>query len=130
VATVNVLPLADYPVQSRNFGPVAISDNLTSVSFAIKRATVADPSVWNDPAVLLSIVVSCSVDGGPDLPMLTLWQCPGGPPMPGRPGSTEAAEVQATRISGLFPVGTNRTVSGSIVIEGGTLRSSMSIEIL
>lgn len=123
MASVGVLPLADYPAQTRNFGPVAIGDTVTSVDFSVARCTTATPTIWPSPSVTLTIALEISINNGPFTSM-------GGFTAPGGIGLDKFGnEATVSRGGGGLPAGINRRIQGTIIIAGGTLRSSATVEV-
>jgi len=91
----------------RDFGPLNLTNDLTSCTLAFDR------SQWTDSTAKLSTQLEISVDGGP----FEFWlgmTSEGGP---------EGLETSMTR---RLPSGTNRKVQGHYVVSGARFRSTVT----
>lgn len=122
MASTLVLPLANYPVQSRAFGPVAIADGLSKFAMTIQRNTSADPTIWPSPGVTVALQLNVSVNGQAAQPWCGVQDSGG---LRVRNG----VEVPVASIQAPIPAGVNRTVSGAITIAGGALRTSATLTV-
>lgn len=125
MSSVQVLPLANYPNQTRTLGPIDIADDVTSVDFSIARCTTATPTIWPNASTTLDVLPEVSIDGGVswiEAGRFSTW----GGIAAGKGGVGEAA---FTIGGGSLPVGTNRQYRVTITIGGGPLRSSATVEV-
>jgi hypothetical protein len=126
MAETVVLPLANYPNQTRNFGPITIADSVTVVDFKVQRCTTATPTIWPNASTTLSIMQEISLNGGVSWMPLGGNFSAGGGIQAGKGGVGELAYSQG---GGYLPVGVNRQVRGTVVIAGGPLRTTASVVI-
>lgn len=125
MASVQVLPLGNYPNGTRNLGPVDIADDVTSVDISIARCTTATPAIWPNESTVLTITPEVSVDGGVTWIEAGKSVSAGGIVVSGRTGQ----EVAVSRSGGSLPAGTNRRYRVTVQITGGPLRSSATVEV-
>ena len=128
MATTVVMPLADYPEQSRVLGPAAVPTGITQVMFSVQRNTPADVTIWPSAAVTISLVVEVSYDAGSTWRPLMNFVASGGQVIDKDTGV--AAPVSAGVCTLDQPGLSGRQVRGTLTIAGGTLRSSASVTTL
>lgn len=58
------IPLGTYPSGSIQRGPFAFPNGLDGFDIRIGRCTTADPTIWSDPATIITIDMQFSYDGG------------------------------------------------------------------
>lgn len=95
---------------TRNFGPIAVPDDVTVCSLSIDRTQ------WTNPAAALSAQLETSVDGG------ATWQAWVGLTSV---GSADAA-MATTSMSRALPAGTGRQIRGNYVVTGVRFRSTVT----
>lgn len=93
---------------TRNFGPVAVPDDLTVCTLAFDRTQ------WTNPAAKLSTQLSISVDGAP----FEFWL--------GMTSEGDGVGGETTMTRGL-PAGINRRVQGNYVVTGARFRSTVTV---
>jgi hypothetical protein len=124
MASVQVLPLANYQNGSHPAGPVDIADDVVSIDFSIQRKTTATPTIWPNATTLLTITPQVSLDGG------STWIECGPTTASGDIGyDKNHNEAPFTVGGGAIPSGTNRKYKVTATISGGPLRSSATIEV-
>lgn len=123
MASVQVLPLANYSNGTRNFGPIAIDDAVTSIDFSIARCTTATPTIWPNVSTTLEIIPEVSLDGG------STWIECGRSLSTGGISTFKGNEVTHTITGGSIPAGANRQYRLTTTIAGGPLRSSATVEV-
>lgn len=95
---------------TRNFGPIAVPDDVKGCSITIDR------SQWTDPAATLSVQLEISVNsGGSWAPWLALTSI----------GGTDAT-MTITGMSRALPPGTGRQIRGNYVVAGARFRSTIT----
>lgn len=123
MASVQVLPLANYPNGTHTSGIIDIADDVTSVDFNIQRCTTATPTIWPNASTILVIAPEVSVDGGPFI-------ANGSSSSSGGIGfDKHGGEAAFTLAGGSLPPGINRRYRVSAIITGGPLRSTATIEV-
>lgn len=95
---------------TRNFGPIAVPDDVTVCSLSINRTQ------WTNPAAALSAQLETSVDGG------ATWQAWVGLTSVGSADATMAT----TFMSRVLPAGTGRQIRGNYVVTGVRFRSTVT----
>lgn len=95
---------------TRNFGPIAVPDDVTVCSLSIDRTQ------WTNPAAALSAQLEISVDGG------ATWQAWVGLTSVGSADATMAT----TFMSRALPAGTGRQIRGNYVVTGIRFRSTVT----
>lgn len=95
---------------TRNFGPIAVPDDVTVCSLSIDRTQ------WTNPAAALSAQLETSVDGG------ATWQAWVGLTSVGSADATMAT----TFMSQALPAGTGRQIRGNYVVTGVRFRSTVT----
>lgn len=117
---ITVAPLANYPNQVREFGPLTVQNGVTEIGFRLRRCTSADLSVWPNESTTVDITVEMSRDNGQTWQPLFEFTAAGGI-VSDRQGN------EAQWSGGLTPVtaAPQRRIRGSIVIDGGPLRSEL-----
>lgn len=95
---------------TRNFGPIAVPDDVTVCSLSIDRTQ------WTNPAAALSAQLETSVDGG------ATWQAWVGLTSVGSADATMAT----TSMSRALPAGTGRQIRGNYVVTGVRFRSTVT----
>jgi hypothetical protein len=95
---------------TRNFGPIAVPDDVTVCSLSINRTQ------WTNPAAALSAQLEISVDGG------ATWQAWVGLTSVGSADATMAT----TSMSRALPAGTGRQIRGNYVVTGVRFRSTVT----
>lgn len=128
MATTVVMPLADYPEQSRVLGPAVVPAGITQVMFSVQRNTPADATIWPSAAVTISLVVEVSYDNGGTWRPLMNFASSGGQVIDKDTGL--AAPISAGSCTLTQPELSTRQVRGTLTIAGGTLRSSASVTTL
>lgn len=126
MASVPVLPLANYANGSRSMGPIDVADDVTSIDFSIARCTTATPTIWPLVTTTLEVTPEVSLDGG------VSWIEAGKSTSPGGISTFRGAEQPFSRGGGFIPPAINgitRQYRVSIVIAGGPLRSSATVEV-
>ena len=95
---------------TRNFGPIAVPDNVTVCSLTIDR------SQWTNPTASLSAQLEISVNGGVSwAPWVALTSI----------GGTDAT-MTITGMSRALPAGTGRQIRGNYVVAGARFRSTIT----
>ena len=123
MASVQVLPLANYANGTRNIGPIDIADNVQSIDFNIQRCTTATPTIWPNSTTILDYASEMSIDGGP-------WQPAGGFTASGGIGfDKQHNEAPFTLGGGTLIAGINRQYRATLTISGGPLRSTATAEV-
>jgi len=125
MASVQVLPLGNYANGTRTLGPLDVADDVTSVDISIARCTTATPTIWPNASTVLTITPEVSVDGGATWIEAGKSVSAGGIAISGRTGQ----EVAVSRSGGSLPAGVNRKYRVTVVIAGGPLRSSATVEV-
>lgn len=97
-------------IGTRNFGPIAVPDDVTVCTLAFDR------SRWTNPAAALSAQLEISVDGG------ATWQAWVGLTSV---GGTDAT-MTTTSMSRALPAGTGRQIRGKYVVTGNRFRSTVT----
>jgi len=95
---------------TRNFGPIAVPDDVTVCTLAFDR------SQWTNPAAALSAQLEISVDGG------ATWQAWVGLTSVGSADAT----MPTTSMSRALPAGTGRQIRGKYVVTGNRFRSTVT----
>lgn len=95
---------------TRNFGPIAVPDDVTACTLAFDR------SKWTNPAATLSAQLETSVDGG------ATWQAWVGLTSVGSADAT----MTITSMSRVLPPGTGRQIRGNYVVTGARFRSTVT----
>lgn len=117
------LPVGTFQAGVREFGPVALPDNISTAIVEIARRTTGDLSVFSDAGTRVQVDIECSTDGG-----ASWFYCGGG----GTFGGVFVGlggEFPVTRIKVPFPRLPGRLVRGRFTCIGGTVRSSVLIEL-
>lgn len=94
----------------RNFGPIAIPDDVTVCSLAIDR------SQWTNPAAMLAATLEISLDGG------NTWQAWLGLTSVGSNDPT----MTITGMRRNLPAGAGRQIRGNYVVTGARFRSTIT----
>jgi len=125
MASIQVLPLANYSNGVRVSSAIDIADDVTSVDFSIQRCTTATPTIWPNASTVLDILPEVSLDGG------TTWIEAGRSTAPGGIITSVKAggEVPFMIGGGSLPAGTNRKYRVTTTITGGPLRSTATVEV-
>lgn len=127
MATVQVLPLGNYPNGTRELGPVDVASDVTSILFNILCNSSTQPTIWPNVTTVLTITPEVSTDGG------VTWVEAGKSVTPGGPHTSKTgAELQSVLSGGSLPPqvgGTLRQYRVTIDITGGPLRPSASVEV-
>lgn len=125
MASVQVLPLANYANGTRVLGPIDIADDVTSVDFSIARCTTPTPTIWPNASTTLEVIPEVSVDGGVTWVEAGRFASAGGIAQ----GKGGVGEATVTIGGGSLPAGTNRQYRVTTIIGGGPLRSSATVEV-
>lgn len=126
MASVQVLPLANYSNGTRNAGPIDIASDVTSIDFSVQRCTTATPTVWPNASTTLEIIPEVSLDGG------STWIEAGRSFSEGGISTFRGVEVAFAKSGGYVPpqVGnTTRQYRVTTIIAGGPLRTSATVEV-
>jgi len=126
MASVQVLPLNNYANGTRNFGPIDVASDVTSIDFSIQRCTTATPTIWPNTSTTLTITPEVSLDGG------TTWIEAGKSENQGGISFFKGNEVAFSRSGGFIPPevgGVTRRYRLTTVIAGGPLRTSATVEV-
>lgn len=123
MASVQVMPLANYANGTHAAGPIDIADDVVSVDFNIQRCTTATPTIWPNASTILTITPEVSVDGGPFVE--------NGPSTSsgGIGFDKHGGEAPFTLAGGALPAGINRRYRVTATISGGPLRSTATVEV-
>lgn len=97
-------------IGTRNFGPIAVPDDVTVCTLAFDR------SRWTNSAAALSAQLEISVDGG------ATWQAWVGLTSV---GGTDAT-MTTTSMRRVLPPGTGRQIRGNYVVTGARFRSTVT----
>lgn len=97
-------------IGTRNFGPIAVPDDVTVCTLAFDR------SRWTNSAAALSAQLEISVDGG------ATWQALVGLTSV---GGTDAT-MTTTFMRRVLPPGTGRQIRGNYVVTGARFRSTVT----
>lgn len=121
MAATITLPLATYPPGTYNIGPASVPSGLT------KFHAVIDATLFTDPAIVLVLNAQRSFDAGATWnPMCNVVMH--GEVLFDRLGN----RVTAFEVNAAFEKGSgneNRRIKASIVLSGGSLRTSVLLEI-
>lgn len=98
-------------IGKRNFGPVAVPDDITVCTFSVDRTR------WTDPAATMSVTLEISVNNAPFL----FWV---GITAHGEADNTSSPLTTVTRT---LPVGASRRVQGNYVVSGARFRSTLTV---
>lgn len=124
MASVPVLPLANYSNGTRTAGPIDIADDVTHVDFNIQRCTTLTPTIWSLSTTTLEIIPEVSLDGG------STWIEAGRSSSAGGISFGKHGEEVAFAIGGgSLPAGVNRQYKATTIIAGGPLRSTATVEV-
>lgn len=125
MSSVQVLPLANYPNGTHVLGPVDFADDVTSVDISIARCTTANPTIWPNASTVVVVSPEVSLDGG------STWGGAGGFTSNGGifVSAKTGLEVPTTIGGGGIPAGSDRKYRCTVVITGGPLRSSATVEV-
>lgn len=58
------VPLGTYQVGTYTFGPIATPNGLDGFDLRVGRCTTADPTIWPDSGVVVTVDLQVSFDGG------------------------------------------------------------------
>ncbi len=114
---ITLAPLATYPSGARAYGPAALPDSATRLTFKIARCTTATPTIWPSSAVTVLLVVEIFANG--------VWEEHLRLNAAGGIVSKFGVEAQYTAGGFDLPADTNRQIRGSVTIAGGSLRSTL-----
>ena len=124
MAIVTVLNERNYGPGTASFGPTTIDNGLTSLEIAVARCTSATQTIFSSETAELTIVIESSVDG------CSTWQPWVTATVNGGTNTDkDGNEVPTARVWGLFPLGTNRQIRGSVGLSERQ-RTSATVEIL
>lgn len=104
-------------------GPVAIAERTQFLAMSLARQTSLRPTIWNDPAIIVSGEFHLSIDGGQTFNFLCAFAAAGGIDV--RPDLTESP---ATTISCSMPAGKDRLMRAFINVSGGVLVTDVTVE--
>lgn len=127
MATVQVLPLANYANGTRNFGPVDIASNVTSIDFSIARCTTANPTTWPNVSTTVEIIPEISLDNE-----VTWIECGRFKSNGGISPAKGGGEAQFSIGGGYIPPqigGITRRFRGTSIVAQGPCRTSMTVEV-
>lgn len=127
MASVQVLPLNNYPNQTRVLGPIDIADDVTSCDISVQRCTTATPTIWPNVTTVLAITPEVSVDGE------QTWVEAGASISPGGISPAKGGGEAAFGVSGGgLPAAVNgitRRYRNTVVITGGPIRTTVTFEV-
>lgn len=124
MASVQILPLANYANGTRQSSAMDIADDVTHVDFSIQRCTTATPTIWPNASTTLEIIPEVSLDAG------VTWLEAGRSASAGGISRGKQGEEIAFAIGGGgLPPGINRQYRVRTIIAGGPLRSAATAEV-
>lgn len=124
MASVEILPLGNYPSGSWTSPAVDVGDAVTRIDFSIQACTTATPAIWPNASTTLDVVPEVSFDGG------ATWQ--ENAPTRGMSGGIhvfKGHELAFLPCGGSLAPGTGRKYRINTVIVNGPLRSAMTLEV-
>lgn len=98
-------------IGQRDFGPVAIPDDVSVCTFTVDR------SQWTNASATMSADLSISINNGPFQFWLGMTS----------QGSEVDAQIPSTKMSRALPAGANRRVQGNYVVSGARFRSTITV---
>lgn len=122
---VGSLSTRNFAAGSYTVGPHSIPDSAAKASIWIARCTTATPTIWPSSSVTLSATLQCSLDSGVSWIDIAGFSASGGIAQERLGG-----ELTHTSLQCPFPEGVDRLVRALVTIAGGTLRTSVSVEVL
>lgn len=125
MARVLSVPVRNYQLGSRSFGPVTLPDGVSSITVSVTRCTSATPTIFSDPASKISIEIEASFDGGATWVSGGEFEALGGVHM--RHDGSEGAASSATWT---WPPGSGRRLRGSVTVSGSTIRTALTVEVV
>lgn len=123
MARTTVMTERNYGPGSSSFGPVAISDSLSSILLAVGLNTTARPTIFPSATAELTLSAECSVNNGPWEPMFT------GVISGGISLDKFGNEIPEARVWAQIPSGINRRIQGRVGLTERQ-RISASVEVL
>jgi hypothetical protein len=130
VATRNAMstltfPLANYPTGTTVFGPIALTQGLNGCVIRVARCTTATPTIWPNDTQSFALSLDVSYDGGATYQVNQFaFKAVGGIAV--AKGVEQAEIVVRFNVSPQVPT----HIKGSVTIEGGPLRTSLTITTL
>jgi hypothetical protein len=121
-----ILPVNDYPTGASTIGPSNIQNGLTVLFVGIARCTEADLTIWPNVATTVNLMAEVATVPNPqesDWVFVSGMSASGGI-LKGRDGITDVAE---STWSVNLPTGSNRKLRVKSVIDGGPLRTSLTV---
>lgn len=124
--------VGNLPNGTRNYGPVAVPDDVIGAYVRVARCTSADPTIWDDPACQIVWLIEISYDGG------DTWERAGGAPGGGgiipadpvRHPGYPAGEVDASMSLVRIRPGTGRLARGSTTVTGGPAKTGIFLRLV
>jgi len=122
MTTVVVAPLADYAAGTFTVNEFSVADSVSRFVVTIQRCTGATPTIW--PSSSVGFTASFDFfDGSQWIPNVFFLSDSGGI------RTSHAADVPASYAIWPFPAGAGRKLRGAVIVTGGTLRSSVSVDV-
>jgi hypothetical protein len=119
---VTVVPLATYAAGTYTIGETAISDSIIQLKAAIARCTGSAPNIWTSSSVEFRAAFDF-FDGSAWTNNLYFFSDAGGIRV------DHGADLPASYAIWHLPDGVGRKLRGSVTITGGSLRSSVTIDV-
>jgi hypothetical protein len=107
---------------SRVFGPVTVADNVVGFQLELARSTLTAPTIWPNVLTTVSVTFAVSFDGGVTWIIFGGFESSGGIYVD-RHGVTPEFIYYSTSL----PPGVGRQVRANTVVQGGPLRTRVSI---
>lgn len=120
------LPLANYPSGSRNFGPWTFPNGLDGFDIRIGRCTTADPTIWSNPATIITLDLQFSFDGGATFSEVgaNSWEQGGGII------TQRGVEVPESVVSWRFSPDEPTHAKARITVQNGPVRTYLDLTVL
>lgn len=64
MARTRSIPLGTYPSGTREFGPFSTPNGLSGFDIRIGSCTSVEPTIWSNPATVVTVAMQFSYDGG------------------------------------------------------------------
>jgi hypothetical protein len=119
---VTVVPLATYAAGTYAIGETALADSIVQLKAAIARCTGAAPTIWPSSSVGFNASFDF-FDGTTWTDNLYFFSDAGGIRV------DHGADLPASYAIWHLPDGAGRKLRGSVTITGGSLRSSVTIDV-
>jgi hypothetical protein len=127
MASVQILPLGNYPNGPQNFGPIEVASDVTSILFSIQRCTSLTPTIWPNASTTLDVIPEVSLDGG-----LTWFEAGRTTNVGGIQQARQGGELGFSQSGGFLPAqvgATPRQYKVSTNVGGGPIRTAITVEV-